>query len=293
MRIRKAVFPVGGLGTRFLPATKASPKEMLPIIDKPLIQFAVEEAAEAGATEMIFVTGRGKRAIEDHFDKAYELEAELSARGREDLLEQAREMMPTGISFHYVRQKEALGLGHAILCAREMVGQEPFLVLLADDLMVCEPNASAQLVSACSYHGCSAMAAAMVDAASASSFGMFDAERIGDKGKSWLVKSVVEKPARGQEPSLLASLGRYALTPDVFDWLARAKPGRGGEIQLSEAISAMASQRQVVAVEVGGERFDCGSKLGYFKAQVAFGLRHGEIGKEAKAWLESLGKEAS
>src|SRR5688572_11144399 len=256
-KITKAVFPVAGIGSRFLPATKASPKEMLPVVDKPLIQYAVEEAAAAGITDMIFVTGRNKRAIEDHFDSAPELENALA--NKEALLKLAQDVLPAGCRCIYIRQAQPLGLGHAVLCARPVVGDEPFAVLLADDLMDARPSATAQITARFAKEGCSILGVEDVPREQTASYGIVSL------GKGDAVESIVEKPAPAQAPSTLAVVGRYALTPAIFRELAAVKPGRGGEIQLTDAISALLAKERVVAMRMEGRRYDCGSKLGYLK----------------------------
>lgn len=285
-KIRKAVFPVAGLGTRFLPATKASPKEMLPVVDKPLIQYAVEEAAAAGITEMIFITGRGKRSIEDHFDKAYELEAELSARGKTALLEAVKDVVPKGINCVYIRQAEPLGLGHAVLCARSVVGDEPFAVLLADDLM--QPGDDgvpvlAQMVEQYGKHHSSVLAVQEVPREETSSYGIVSSSPWGERTAR--VTGIVEKPQPELAPSTQAVVGRYVLSPLVFDHLANIKPGAGGEIQLTDALARLISDEPVLAYQFRGTRYDCGSKIGYLQATVELALRHPDVGPDFAAFL--------
>lgn len=274
------------MGTRFLPATKASPKEMLPVVDKPLIQYAVEEAMAAGITEMIFITGRSKRAIEDHFDKAYELETELEARGRTQLLGTLRSIVPKGMTCVYIRQAEALGLGHAVLCAKPVVGNEPFAVILADDLMDGDPPSLNQMVSLYREHGCSVIGVEDVDRSETSSYGIVDAVEV----SNGLLKmqAIVEKPKPEEAPSTLAVVGRYILTPRIFDCLENVTPGKGGEIQLTDGISDLLQQEDVLAYRFAGKRYDCGSKLGYMKANIEFALRHPEIGAEFAAYLKTV-----
>jgi UTP--glucose-1-phosphate uridylyltransferase len=289
--VRKAVFPVAGLGTRFLPATKASPKEMLPVVDKPLIQYAVEEAARAGITDMIFITGRSKRAIEDHFDTAYELEAELAAKNKTALLEVVRSVAPASINCIYIRQPEALGLGHAVLCARPVVGDEPFAVLLADDLMDSGPDGQPvmqQMVEVFGRSGASVIAVEDVPRADTSRYGIVtcDAAPTAD-GTTAVIRGIVEKPAPDVAPSTLAVVGRYLLTPRIFDLIAAQPPGAGGEIQLTDAIARLINEQTVLAYRFAGRRFDCGSKLGYMQASVTLGLRHAEIGADFRKWLTS------
>ena len=282
--LRKAVFPVAGLGTRFLPATKASPKEMLPIVDKPLIQYAVEEAAAAGITDMVFVTGRNKRAIEDHFDSAVELESELAAKGKKDLLDVAQSVLPPGCRCIYIRQSEPLGLGHAVLCARPIVGDEPFAVVLADDLIAGDPPEMRLMAELYAAEHCSVLGVVDVPRDQTSSYGIV----IPEKKKAAAVtpiKGVVEKPEPAKAPSTLAVVGRYILTPAIFDLLADAKPGRGGEIQLTDAIARLIGPERVLAKRLHGRRFDCGSKLGYLQATVELGLRHHEVGADFLRYL--------
>ncbi len=285
-RIRKAVFPVAGLGTRFLPATKASPKEMLPVVDKPLIQYAVEEAAAAGITEMIFITGRNKRSIEDHFDKAYELESELEAKGKKALLEVVQSITPKGINCVYIRQAEPLGLGHAVLCARSVVGDEPFAVLLADDLM--QPGAEgtavlAQMVEQYGKHHSSVLAVQEVAREETSSYGIVSSSPWGERTAR--VTGIVEKPRPEAAPSTQAVVGRYVLTPLVFHHLADIKPGAGGEIQLTDALAKLINDEPVLAYRFDGTRYDCGSKIGYLQATVELALRHPEVGEDFAAFL--------
>ena len=287
-KITKAVFPVAGLGTRFLPATKASPKEMLPVVDKPLIQYAVEEAAAAGITDMIFITGRNKRAIEDHFDKAYELEAELAARNKADLLRAAQSATPPGISCIYIRQTEALGLGHAVLCAAPVVGNEPFAVLLADDLIDAQPPAMAQMARRFDAERCSILGVEDIPPSQTGSYGIVSPEQAG--AELCAIKGIVEKPAPEQAPSTLAVVGRYVLTPAIFGQLAAVKPGRGGEIQLTDAISALLAMEKVMAFRFSGRRYDCGSKLGYLQATVELGAKHPEVGPGFTQYLKGRGR---
>jgi len=284
-KLRKAVFPVAGLGSRFLPATKASPKEMLPIVDKPLIQYAVEEAAAAGITEMIFVTGRNKRAIEDHFDKAYELETELERKGKTELLESVRSVLPDGVRCIYIRQSEPLGLGHAVLCAQPAVGYEPFAVLLADDLMDGEPPAMARMAELFAHEGASLLGVEEVPRDQTQSYGIVTVDAM--RGDWASLRSIVEKPRPAEAPSNLAVIGRYVLTPRIFDLLAELTPGAGGEIQLTDAISALLKHERALAVRLPGRRFDCGSKLGYLEAGVELGLRHPEVGEAFARFLRN------
>ncbi len=288
--LRKAVFPVAGLGSRFLPATKASPKEMMPVVDKPLIQYAVEEAAAAGITDMVFVTGRNKRAIEDHFDKAYEMESELAAKGKNDLVELIRSVLPRGCSCVYIRQAEPLGLGHAVLCARPAIGEEAFAVILADDLVAADPPVMAQMAAIYQREGCSLLGVEDVPPDQTASYGIVSPEKTGRELTR--VKAIVEKPLPAEAPSTLAVIGRYVLTPRIFEYLAAATPGRGGEIQLTDAILALLAEERVLAYRFAGRRFDCGSKLGYLKATVEFGLRHPEVGAEFDAFLAQRASNA-
>jgi UTP--glucose-1-phosphate uridylyltransferase len=289
-RVTKAVFPVAGLGTRFLPATKASPKEMMPIVDKPLIQYAVEEAVAAGVTDMIFVTGRSKRAIEDHFDKAYELESELERRGKTEMLEFVRSMIPKSINCIYIRQSEALGLGHAVLCARPAIGDEPFVVILADDLLDGEPPVMKQMVDAYDYYRCSVIGVQDVPREETKSYGIVDTKPMGERLEQIL--RIVEKPLPAEAPSTLGVVGRYVLTPRIFHHLARVGRGSGGEIQLTDGIAALLAEEQVLAYRYHGRRYDCGSKLGYLEATVAFGLRHPEVGDEFAELLQNWSSRA-
>jgi len=283
-KLKKAVFPVAGLGSRFLPVTKASPKEMLPIVDKPLIQYAVEEAAAAGITEMIFVTGRNKRAIEDHFDKAYELETELERKGKNVLLDLVRSVLPEGVRCIYIRQAEPLGLGHAVLCAQPVVGDAPFAVILADDLIDADPPAMTRMAQAFEREGSSLLGVEEVPREQTQSYGIVTIDRMnGDLAR---IHSIVEKPKPADAPSNLAVIGRYVLTPRIFDMLAQVAPGAGGEIQLTDGISGLLEHERVLAVRLPGRRFDCGSKLGYLKATIELGLRHAEVGEDFAHYLK-------
>ena len=286
MKITKAVFPVAGLGTRFLQATKASPKEMLPVVDKPLIQYAVEEAVAAGMTEMIFVTGRGKRAIEDHFDKAVELEAELAESGRKELLKIVQNIIPRRVSCTYVRQSQALGLGHAVLCAQPVVGEAPFAVVLADDLIDGDPPVLSQMARVFERRGCSVVAVENVAREETRRYGIV-AVRSGSRSPHRIV-GIVEKPEPQTAPSTLGVVGRYLLTPRIFHLLRRVKPGSGGEIQLTDGIAALLGEQEVLAHEFDGVRYDCGSKLGYLQANVQLALKHAEVGVAFKRYLRSL-----
>ena len=285
-KVTKAVFPVAGLGSRFLPATKASPKEMMPIVDKPLIQYAVEEAAAAGITDMIFVTGRSKRAIEDHFDKAYELESELAARGKSETLQFVRDMIPRNINCIYLRQAEALGLGHAVLCAKPVIGDEPFAVLLADDLLDGDPPVMKQMVDVYDYYRSSVIGVQEVAREDTRSYGIVDSKPMTESLEQ--IVRIVEKPKPEEAPSTLAVVGRYVLTPRIFHHLRKIGKGSGGEIQLTDGIAALLAEEQVLAYRYKGTRYDCGSKLGYLEATVAFGLRHPEVGDDFAAVLQRL-----
>ena len=294
LKITKAVFPVAGLGTRFLPATKASPKEMLPVVDKPLIQYAVEEAAAAGITEMIFVTGRGKRTIEDHFDKAYELEAELSVKGKQKQLEEVRRMLPKGVQYVYVRQSEALGLGHAVLCAKHLVGDEPFAVILADDLIDTDDGVAPvmkQMVDQFAKQKSSILGVLNVERRETSSYGIVASKPISNKANERLSKmtAIVEKPKPENAPSTLSVVGRYILTPQIFAHLEKIQAGVGKEIQLTDGIAALLKKENVFAYEFEGTRYDCGSKLGYLKATVELGKKHPEVGAAFADFLANGG----
>jgi UTP--glucose-1-phosphate uridylyltransferase len=283
-RVRKCVFPVAGMGSRFLPATKASPKEMMPVVDKPLIQYAVEEAVAAGMTDMIFITGRNKRAIEDHFDKAYEVEAELAARGKLDLLELVQRIIPKHINCIYIRQPEALGLGHAVLCAEPVVNDEPFAVILADDLIDGEPPILDQMAQVYRQHQCSVLGVEEVPREHTRQYGIVKT----DGSEPGIVSAIVEKPKPENAPSTLAVVGRYILSPTIFHHLAQVQAGAGGEIQLTDGIAAMMQEEKVLAYRFNGVRYDCGSKLGYLQAMVAYGKKHPETGAAFDAYLKTL-----
>ena len=286
-KVTKAVFPVAGLGTRFLPATKATPKEMLPIVDKPLIQYAVEEAAEAGIDTMIFITGRSKNVIMDHFDKAYELETELETRNKTELLKQLRSIVPPNISCVFIRQAEALGLGHAVNCARPVVGDEPFAVILADDLVENGSNGCIkQMVELYNQQQCSVLAVERVNPADTGSYGIV---KTGEHtGKYAAIEHIVEKPKPENAPSNLAVIGRYILTPEIFDKIEHTGRGAGGEIQLTDAIADLMKDQTVLAYEFEGKRYDCGSKLGFLIATVEHGLLHKELKADFLAYLKEL-----
>jgi UTP--glucose-1-phosphate uridylyltransferase len=287
-KVTKAVFPVAGLGSRFLPATKASPKEMLPIVDKPLIQYAVEEAAAAGITDMVFITGRSKRAIEDHFDKAYELETELALRNKTSLLDVAQNVVPAGTNCIFIRQNEALGLGHAVLCAAPVIGDEPFAVLLADDLIDAEVPVMRQMSELATARECSVIGVMPVAAADVGSYGIIETDAMVDRAAP--IRRMVEKPKPGTTPSTLAVVGRYVLTPRLFHHLRTMPPGAGGEIQLTDAIVRLLDDEPVLAYEFEGRRYDCGSKLGYLEATVDFGLKHPELAEDFAAFLRERGE---
>ena len=289
--ITTAVFPVAGLGTRFLPATKAQPKEMLPVVDKPLIQYAVEEAYAAGIRHMVFVTGRNKRSIEDHFDTAYELEAELAASGKTELMQLIHNIKPTDMDCSYVRQSRSLGLGHAVLCAEQLVGNAPFAVLLADDLMVnhSTPNAqgiTAQMVQLFAQVQSSLLAVQEVPLDRVSSYGIVASHAV--QARLRLVDSIVEKPSPAQTPSTLAVAGRYILTPAIFNHLRQQSAGANGEIQLTDAIAQLIKSEPVHAYEYIGKRYDCGSKLGFLEATVELALQHAEVGNSFQQFLRNL-----
>ena len=288
-RIRTVVFPVAGLGTRFLPATKASPKEMLPVVDKPLIQYAVEEAVAAGAEHLVFVTGRTKRAIEDHFDTATELERELEAKGKEKLLQLVRDTVPKGVSCIYIRQGEALGLGHAVACARPAVGRrEPFGVILADDLINSGDRAPAlaQMAEVTAARGGSVLGVERVPKEQTDKYGVVEGESVAEGVTQ--VRGIVEKPDPEQAPSNLAVVGRYILSRNIFEHLERTQPDHRGEIQLTDAIASLMGEEAVYAYEYAGDRYDCGDKLGYLQATVAYGLEHPELGPAFRRYLYGL-----
>ena len=288
-RVQKAVFPVAGLGTRFLPATKASPKEMLPIVDKPLIQYAVEEAYAAGIRHMIFVTGRSKRAIEDHFDTAYELEAELEAAGKDELLALVRSVAPSDMDCAFVRQPRSLGLGHAVLCAEPLVGREPFAVLLADDLMVGPPGGApvlAQMMSAFRQQGRSVIAVQEVPADQVHRYGIVAGESAG--GPLIRIERIVEKPKAADAPSRMGVAGRYILTPGVFEEIRQQPRGVGGEIQLTDGIARLLEKEAVYAYQYSGKRYDCGSKEGFLEATVELALQHPQVGAAFREYLRGL-----
>lgn len=285
--IRKAVFPVAGLGTRFLPATKAVAKEMLTIVDKPLIQYAAEEAEKAGFDTLIFVVGRTKNSIIDHFDKAYELESELALRNKDDLLKIVQDTVPTGVNCVFVRQPEALGLGHAVLCAEAIVGNEPFAVILPDDLIDSEgDNCMQQMVAVYNRYKGSVIGTQTIDVSESNKYGMVAGPKIEDRLA--LVDEIVEKPVPAESPSDQAVVGRYILTPAIFDILKATERGAGGEIQLTDGIAALRKREQVYAYSFEGKRYDCGSKIGYLEATVEYALKHDDLADEFREFLRQL-----
>ncbi len=284
--IRTAVFPVAGRGTRFLPATKASPKEMLPIVDKPLIQYAAEEALAAGARKLVFITGSSKRAIEDHFDTDIELEEALEAQGKKDLLQALKDIVPSWASCIYIRQPSPLGLGHAVLCARPVVGDEPFMIHLADDLIDAPTACLRQMATVFAEQGGSVLGVETVPASETDKYGIVATEQ--RNGRVSRVKHIVEKPRPSNAPSTLAVVGRYVLTPRIFDKLERTGRGAGGEIQLTDAIADLLAEEAVYAYEFEGRRYDCGSKLGYLQATVEYALKHEQLGSKFRDYLRSV-----
>lgn len=282
--IKKVVFPVAGMGTRFLPATKANPKEMLPVVDKPLIQYAAEEAVAAGIDTLIFVTGRNKRSIEDHFDKAYELEMALEEKGKLDMLKVVRNVLPSHVDCVFIRQSQTLGLGHAVLCAKPVVGDEPFAVILADDLIgFSDEPVLKQMIDVYNRHHCAVLGAETVPREDVSAYGIVDGEPQQDNTVK--VRSIIEKPTVEEAPGNLAVVGRYLLTPRIFSLLETTGRGAGGEIQLTDAIASLLIEEQVLAYKFHGKRFDCGSKLGYLQAQVEYALVHDELKTEFREYL--------
>jgi UTP--glucose-1-phosphate uridylyltransferase len=284
-KITKAVFPVAGLGTRFLPATKASPKEMLPVVDKPLIQYAVEEALAAGARRLVFITGASKRAIEDHFDSDQELENLLKSQGKSELVKQLHSVLPSYATCIYIRQPAPLGLGHAVLCARPAVGNEPFFVHLADDLITAEPGCLSQMAEVYSAKRASVIGCEVVPRSETDKYGIVEVEA---RGTTARIRSIVEKPKPAEAPSNLAVVGRYLLSPAIFDHLERIGKGAGGEIQLTDGIARLLQEEAVYAHRFSGQRFDCGSKLGYLQATVAYALAHPQLGSEFRAHLRRV-----
>ncbi len=282
--IRKAVFPVAGMGTRFLPATKANPKEMLPVVDKPLIQYAVEEAIAAGVTELIFVTSSSKRAIEDHFDRNFELEYELEQRGKKALLDVVHNILPQGVNCVYIRQPEALGLGHAVLCAKSVVGDDPFAVILADDMIDNgDHGCLSQMAELFAQQQCSLLGVEKIDPQETDKYGIVRLDQ--KEQKLARVEQIVEKPKASEAPSNLAVVGRYILTPRIFSLLESTQKGAGGEIQLTDAIADLLNEETVMAYQFDGLRYDCGSKLGYLKATVEYALKHPELKDEFLEYL--------
>jgi UTP--glucose-1-phosphate uridylyltransferase len=288
-KIRKAVFPAAGLGTRFLPATKSQPKEMLPLVDKPIIQYGVEEALASGCDQIIIVTGRGKSAIEDHFDVSYELEKMLEERGKTDLLATVRQISDM-IHISYVRQKEALGLGHAVLMARELVGDEPFAVILADDIIDSEVPCLKQMIEVYDRTGCSVLATQVVEGKAISSYGVLDAKPVpGDwNGRLFEVQNLVEKPKSEDAPSNLAIIGRYILTPGIFEMLASNELGSGGELQLTDGLRQLLKKEKIYGYTFEGKRHDTGDKLGFLKATVEFALKRTDLGEDFRQYLKVL-----
>ncbi len=286
-KIRKAVFPVAGMGTRFLPATKANPKEMLAVVDKPLIQYAAEEAVAAGIDTLIFITGRNKRSIEDHFDKAYELESELKSSGKDTMLGMVQNVLPGEVNCIYIRQSEPLGLGHAVLCAKPVVGDEPFAVILADDLIHDDDSGClAQMVDVYEKQNSGVVGVQIVDQQDVRSYGVIAGEKVSDD--LWNVDTFVEKPDPEDAPSNVAVVGRYILEPSIFDILEKTGKGAGGEYQLTDALATQAKNEKLMAYQFKGKRYDCGSKLGYLEATVEYALRHPKVGESFKQYLDSL-----
>ncbi len=283
--ITKAVFPAAGLGTRFLPATKASPKEMLPLVDKPLIQYVVEEAVQSGIEEVVLVTGRAKRAIEDHFDVAFELEEELKAKGKHKILSEVQRIADL-VTFCYIRQKKALGLGHAVLTAKRVVENDPFAVLLGDDIIDAEVPVLRQMIDVFHRYPSTILAIQKVPRSQTHQYGVIDGRRI--ENGIYLVKDLVEKPSPDEAPSNLAIIGRYILTPEIFTALERTRPGKGGEIQLTDGLKLLMAKQPIYAYEFQGKRHDAGDKLGFLKATVEFGLKNHEFGSEFRDYLRKL-----
>jgi UTP--glucose-1-phosphate uridylyltransferase len=289
-KVRKAVFPAAGLGTRFLPATKAQPKEMLPVVDKPLIQYGVEEAMHSGIQNIIIVTGRGKSSIEDHFDVSFELEHLLESKHKGDMLSMVRAISDM-IDVSYVRQKEALGLGHAVLRSKELVGNEPFAVILSDDIIASETPCVRQLLDVYEYYGASVVALLEVPPEQLSAYGVVDAELVPDKasqGRLYRIRNMVEKPKASDAPSNLAIIGRYILTPEIFQCIESIEPGSGGEIQLTDALKYMLRSRPIYGLKFEGRRYDAGDKLGFLKATVEFALNRHDLGQSFREYLKTL-----
>ena len=286
-RVKKAVFPVAGLGTRFLPATKASPKEMLNVVDKPLIQYAAEEAVSAGIDTLIFVTGRNKVSIPNHFDRAYELESELLQKNKNSELELVQNILPSSVNCIYIRQKEALGLGHAVLCAEPAVGNDPFAVILADDLILSrQKSCICQMSDKFKQHEGSIISVQNVDKNDIHKYGVIDGEKINNS--DWLLSKIVEKPKASEAPSNMGVVGRYIFNPLIFEYIRKTSKGSGGEIQLTDAIDLMLKKEKVYAYEFEGKRYDCGSKLGFLEATVDYGLNHPELSNDFKKYLDSI-----
>ena len=286
-KIKKAVFPVAGLGTRFLPATKASPKEMLNVVDKPLIQYAAEEAVSAGIDTLIFVTGRNKVSIPNHFDRAYELESELLQKNKNSELELVQNILPSSVNCIYIRQKEALGLGHAVLCAEPAVGNDPFAVILADDLILSrQKSCICQMSDKFKQHEGSIISVQNVDKNNIHKYGVIDGEKINNS--DWLLSKIVEKPKASEAPSNMGVVGRYIFNPLIFEYIRKTSKGSGGEIQLTDAIDLMLKKEKVYAYEFEGKRYDCGSKLGFLEATVDYGLNHPELSNDFKKYLDSI-----
>ncbi len=286
-KVKKAVFPVAGLGTRFLPATKASPKEMLNVVDKPLIQYAAEEAVSAGIETLIFVTGRNKVSIPNHFDRAYELESELLQKNKNSELELVQNILPSSVNCIYIRQKEALGLGHAVLCAEPAVGNDPFAVILADDLILSrQKSCICQMSDKFKQHEGSIISVQNVDKNNIHKYGVIDGEKINNS--DWLLSKIVEKPKASEAPSNMGVVGRYIFNPLIFEYIRKTSKGSGGEIQLTDAIDLMLKKEKVYAYEFEGKRYDCGSKLGFLEATVDYGLNHPELSNDFKKYLDSI-----
>ena len=286
-KVKKAVFPVAGLGTRFLPATKASPKEMLNVVDKPLIQYAAEEAVSAGIDTLIFVTGRNKVSIPNHFDRAYELESELLQKNKNSELELVQNILPSSVNCIYIRQKEALGLGHAVLCAEPAVGNDPFAVILADDLILSrQKSCICQMSDKFKQHEGSIISVQNVDKNNIHKYGVIDGEKINNS--DWLLSKIVEKPKASEAPSNMGVVGRYIFNPLIFEYIRKTSKGSGGEIQLTDAIDLLLKKEKVYAYEFEGKRYDCGSKLGFLEATVDYGLNHPELSNDFKKYLDSI-----
>jgi len=289
MKIRKAVFPVAGLGTRFIPATKAMAKEMLPVVDKPIIQYAVEEAFEAGIEHIVFVTGRGKKALEDHFDRSFEIEHNLKMKGKNDLLKQVQELVPKTGTIIYTRQNQPLGLGHAIWCARDIVGDEPFAVLLADDLIQTDKPVLSEMVKKFDRLRASMAAVMEVDKDQTDKYGILDAEKVEEDIVR--IKDMVEKPEPEDAPSNLAIIGRYILTPKIFEYLEKGKTGAGGEIQLTDAMRILLKEQPIFGYKFSGKRFDCGDKVGFQKANLAFALERPDMRDKLIEFIKEIQKD--